>query len=59
MIVNARSIIGLVFTIVALIFTIFPVHTKMKIKSYTLSLNYEIAPPLITFILCCTTVISG
>ena len=59
MIVNARSIIGLVFTIVALVFTIFPIRTKLQIKSYRVSLNYETIPPLITFVLCCATVIAG
>ena len=59
MIVTARSITSLIFTVCALVFTIFPVKTKLKIKTYVFTLNYETVPVIITFILCCTTAISG
>jgi hypothetical protein len=55
MIVNPNSVTSLVFTLVALVFTIIPLNLKVKGKIF--SINYAIAPPVLTLFLCCTTLI--
>ena len=51
-----RSIASLVMTAVAMAFTIFPAHPTIRGKRVTL--GYAVVPPVVTALLCATTLIS-
>lgn len=55
MIVDGRSVSSLVLSMIAMVFTIFPLN--LKIRGKQVSLNYAVVPPVVTLFLCCTTLI--